>query len=108
MPRQLRGAVRELEEHQKRRAKRALIDGVDRILTDLQSLWRNVLMTALEAPVPLVNEEMREEIRGRARDPRGALRAMDRIAAARARLAANVPPVLALEAMLIGMRTLSD
>ena len=108
VPRQLRGAVRELEEHQKRRAKRAQIDGVDRILTDLQSLWRDVLMTALEAPVPLVNEEMREEIRGRARDPRGALRAMDRIAAARARLAANVPPVLALEAMLIGMRTLSD
>ncbi|MDO5052165.1 MAG: DNA polymerase III subunit delta' [Pseudoclavibacter sp.] len=107
VPRQLRGAVRELEEHQKRRAKRAQIDGVDRILTDLQSLWRDVLMVALDAPVPLVNEEMREEIRGRARDPRGALRAMERIAAARARLAANVPPVLALEAMLIGMRTTS-
>lgn len=105
VPRQLRGTLRELEEHQKRRAKRAHIDSIDRILTDMQSLWRDVLMMCLAAPVPLVNEGMREQIEaGAAAGPRRALAAMSRIAIARQHLAANVPPLLAMEAMLITMR----
>lgn len=105
VPRQLRGTLRELEEHQKRRAKRAHIDSIDRILTDMQSLWRDVLMICLGAPAPLVNEGMREQIEaGAAAGPRRALAAMSRIAIARQQLTANVPPVLALEAMLIAMR----
>ncbi|NLT25238.1 MAG: DNA polymerase III subunit delta' [Microbacteriaceae bacterium] len=102
-PRQLRPMFKDLEDHQKRRAKRAALDGVDRILTDAQSLWRDVLMRAVDAPVRLVNEARRPEIE-RAAERFGPQRALDSIGAistARARLAVNVPPTLALEALLL-------
>lgn len=106
VPRQLRGAIRDLEDHQKRRAKRAQVDGVDRILTDLQSLVRDVLVVRLGLGAELVNERRRPEIEAAASrlGADGALRAMEAIRVARSRIAANVPPVLALEALLIGMR----
>lgn len=105
VPRQLRGAIRDLEEHQKRRAKRAQIDGVDRILTDLQSLVRDVLTVQLQLGAELVNERRRAEIESAAQrmPAEHALRSMDAISRARARISANVPTVLALEELLIAM-----
>src|SRR5690606_11375776 len=47
IPPQMRAQMRALEEDQKQRAKRGVRDGVDRILTDLLSLYRDVVMTAL-------------------------------------------------------------
>ena len=103
VPRQLRPMLREFEEHQKKRAKRATLDGVDRILTDAQSLWRDVLMLAVDARVRLVNEARRLEIEAAAerRGAQAALASIGAIATARERLAANVPPALALEALLL-------
>lgn len=103
IPRQLRPMFRELEDHQKRRAKRATLDGVDRILTDVQSLWRDVLMRSVDAPVRLVNEIRRAEIERTAEHcgAEQALASIGAITTARERLAANVPPVLALEALLL-------
>lgn len=103
VPRQMRGIVRDLEDHQKRRAKRAQIDGIDRILTDIQSLLRDLLLVQLETGTDLVNERRREEIESIARvsTPEATLASLDGISSARARLAANVPPVLAIEAFLI-------
>lgn len=104
IPRQLRGIFRELETHQKRRAKRATLDGVDRILTDVSSLWRDVLVTALGASPRLINERRRPEIESVAASssPAHILANIEAVAVARQRLAANVPPALALEELLVG------
>lgn len=104
IPRQLRGVFRELETHQKRRAKRATLDGVDRILTDAASLWRDVLVTSLGAPVQLVNERRRPEIEAVAASSSAAhiLASIEAITTTRQRLVANVPPALALEELLVG------
>ena len=104
VPRQLQSTFRELEDHQKKRRRRATIDGVDRILTDVQSLWRDVLMVAQGADVRLVNESRRPEIESAAAglDPQRALDSIAAIGTARERLALNVPPLLALEELLLG------
>src|SRR5690606_1512578 len=47
IPPSMRGQMRALEEDQKRRAKRSVVDGIDRILTDMLSLYRDVLITAM-------------------------------------------------------------
>jgi len=103
VPRQMRGIIRDLEEHQKRRARRGQIDAVDRILSDAASLLRDLLVVQLGMPARLVNEERRAELETAAADrtPEATLRAMDAIATTRTRLGANVPPALALEALLI-------
>lgn len=104
IPRQLRGVFRELEENQKKRAKRATLDGVDRILTDVQSLWRDVLMLELQSGVSPVNESRLRDIESAARasDPARTMASIEAISVARKRLAANVPPALALEELLVG------
>lgn len=103
VPRQLRSMVRDLEDHQRKRARRATLDGVDRILTDVQSLWRDVLMLAMQVPVPLVNDSLRSESERIAvnRGAEHALASIDAIQTARTRLDANVPPALTLEELLI-------
>jgi DNA polymerase-3 subunit delta' len=102
IPPALRAQLRALEEDQKRRATRSLRDGLDRILVDLLSLYRDVLMLQLGSDAPLVNRE-REAALGeiaRASSPAQTLKMMDAVAEARTRIDANVNPTLALEAML--------
>ncbi|WP_022901484.1 DNA polymerase III subunit delta' [Humibacter albus] len=106
VPAQLRSQLRQLEEDQKRRATRSLRDGIDRILTDLLSLYRDVLLLQLDAGAPLVNAELEEKMRrvARASTPAQTLATMDAVQAARERIAGNVMPALALEAMLVSAR----
>jgi DNA polymerase-3 subunit delta' len=94
--------LRALEEDQKRRATRSLRDGLDRILVDLLSLYRDVLMLQLGSEAPLVNHEREAALAGIAdsTSPAQTLAMMDAIAEARTRIDANVNPTLALEAML--------
>jgi DNA polymerase-3 subunit delta' len=102
IPPALRAQLRALEEDQKRRATRSLRDGLDRILVDLLSLYRDVLMLQLGSEAPLVNRE-RETALGeiaRGTSPADTLKMMDAVAEARTRIDANVNPTLALEAML--------
>ena len=47
MPPALRAQLKALEDDQKRRATRSLRDGIDRILVDLPSLYRDVLLLQL-------------------------------------------------------------
>lgn len=103
IPPALRSQLRQLEEDQKRRATRSLRDGLDRILVDLLSLFRDLLMVELETGVELVNRELEQRLREHARalPPRRALELMDAIATARERIAGNVAPALALEALLV-------
>ncbi|WP_368498830.1 DNA polymerase III subunit delta' [Herbiconiux sp. A18JL235] len=103
VPPALRGQMKALEDDQKRRATRSLRDGIDRILTDLLSLYRDVVIVQLGAGLELVNEAIAERVRKAAadNDPTSTLAAMDAITDARRRIAANVAPALALEAMLV-------
>lgn len=106
LPPALRSQVRQLEEEQKRRATRAQRDGLDRSLIDLLSLFRDVLVVQLGADVDLINSEIAEGVRALAEDstPEQTLHRMDAISQARTRLAGNVAPLLAIEAMLIALR----
>lgn len=103
LPPAVRSQVRKLEENQKRRATRAQRDVLDRSLTDLLSLFRDVLVVQLGAGVELTNAEMADEIERLAAGspPEGTLHRMDAIAQARSRVAANVAPLLALEALMV-------
>ncbi|MBC9927967.1 MULTISPECIES: DNA polymerase III subunit delta' [unclassified Leucobacter] len=101
VPAALRSQVRQLEELQKRRATRQLRDGIDRILTDLLSLHRDVLLTSLDAGQPLVNAEVAGRVAERAERVPVAL-TLDVISAiehARERIARNVTPQFVLEAL---------
>lgn len=106
LPPALRSQVRQLEEDQKRRATRAQRDVLDRAMVDLLSLYRDVLVVQLDAGVELVNLEHASTVAELARQstPEQTLRRMDAVGQARTRLAGNVAPLLAVEAMAIALR----
>ncbi|MEZ0446675.1 DNA polymerase III subunit delta' [Cellulomonas sp. ICMP 17802] len=106
LPPALRTQVRQLEEDQKRRATRSQRDVLDRAMVDLLSLYRDVLVVQLGAGVELVNIEHEESVRtlAAASTPEQTLRRMDAIGQARTRLAGNVAPLLAVEAMAVALR----
>lgn len=104
VPANLRSQVKALEDEQKRRATRAERDVLDQLLVDLLSLYRDVLVLQLGADVALFNQAVAPEVAqalAKRTDPSYTVRAMDAVGVARARLAANVPPLLALEAMFL-------
>ena len=106
-PREYAPALAALERGQKTRAKRRHLDVVDRGLMDLVSVYRDAIALATRASSTLVNEEMRGEIGELARrtSPEDNLRRIDRIFVAREQmLEFNVPPALALESMMMGLR----
>ena len=103
VPPALRGQLKALEEEQKRRATRSLRDGIDRILVDLLSLYRDILLLQLDAGVDPVNLTIYGdlELAAAASTPAQTLATLDAITAARTRIEGNVAPALALEAMLV-------
>ena len=106
IPAALRSQLKAMEDDQKRRATRSLRDGIDRILVDLLSLYRDVLLLQLGAPTEPVNLAIRSELEAAASSSTAAstLATLDAIAAARERIDGNVAPALALESMLITAR----
>jgi DNA polymerase-3 subunit delta' len=105
--RSYRAADAELKRHQKAREKRQVLDVVDRSLMDLMSVYRDVLVLQTRAGSPLVNEEQRVSLAEMARTgtAEDTLRHIDAIAEARAQmLEFNVPPQLALEALMVALR----
>jgi len=111
LPPAIRAQVKQLEENQKRRATRANRDVLDRALVDLLSLYRDVLVVQLSGPdgpaVELVNAELAQEIAAEARHrtPDVTVRRMEAIGQARERIEANVSPLLAIEALMVQLRT---
>jgi DNA polymerase-3 subunit delta' len=103
IPPGLRGQLKALEEDQKRRATRSLRDGLDRILVDLLSLYRDVLLRQLDVDAEPVNLAIAPDLEAAAAlaTPAATLATLDAIAEARRRIDGNVAPALALEAMLI-------
>jgi DNA polymerase-3 subunit delta' len=103
IPPALRSQLKTLEEDQKRRATRSLRDGIDRILVDLLSLYRDILLMQLGAPLEPINLSIHDRLvaASNASTPAATLATMDAISTARRRIDGNVGPALALEAMLI-------
>ncbi|MFV0375108.1 DNA polymerase III subunit delta' [Microbacterium sp.] len=103
VPPALRSQLSALEDEQKRRATRSLRDGIDRVLTDLESLYRDVLMLQYGRGADLINRELTAELDVLARDwtPARTLTVLDRISATRENLEQNAAPTLALESLLI-------
>lgn len=105
IPPALRAQIRALEEDQKRRAKRSLRDGIDRVLTDLLSLFRDVLLVSLGSETPLINAERAEGIAQLAEGwgPERALAVVEAVERARERLERGVTPSLVLEALFASL-----
>ena len=107
LPPYARADVKALEETQKRRATRSLRDGLDRILVDLLSLFRDVLMVQLNAGVPLVNESLKSQIDSVAQrsTAQQTLEKLRQIELARTRISANVKDLMVLEALAVNLKT---
>lgn len=103
IPPALRAQLKVLDEDQKRRATRSLRDGIDRIMVDLLSLYRDILLIQLGVSGDPINLGILDRLHSAARtaSPTETLATMDAIAGARRRIDGNVPPALAIEAMLV-------
>lgn len=106
-PPHVRAQVNALEKDQKGRATRFTRDMIDRALTDLLSVYRDALRVHSGIRDGLVNQDNMALIDQLVRlmSPEQALQAMDAIGLARERIAGNVPPLLALEAMAVSLQT---
>jgi DNA polymerase III subunit delta' len=103
VPPAVRSQLNALEDDQKRRATRSLRDGIDRVLTDLQSLFRDVVLLQFERDADLINRELEPDLRAVAAawPPDRTLVVLDRLAETRRNLEQNVAPTLALESLLV-------
>jgi DNA polymerase III subunit delta' len=104
-PRGAQGALRELEDQQKARAKRLQRDALDRALIELMSFYRDVLVVQTGGGVDLVNEESRREVESVAASgsPESTVRRIQAILDCREALEGSVAPLLALEALMIAL-----
>lgn len=105
VPPTFRSQLSTLEDDQKRRATRSLRDGIDRVLTDLQSLFRDMLMVQYGRTDSLINLELRDELTavGEGWGPARTLAALDAITATRRNLQQNAAPLLAVESLLVAV-----
>ncbi len=107
-PREYAPAMRDLERSQKTRAKRRVLDVVDRGLMDLVSVYRDAIAVQLGGPdARMVNEETRGDVMALAHSttPEQNLTRIEAVFTAREQmLEFNVPPLLALEAMMMALR----
>ena len=105
IPTQLRSELKSLTENQKRKETRAVRDGLDRILLDLASLYRDISRVQLQASGELINESLRDaiELRARASSKQQTLKVLDEIKFARKRIEKNVRDLLVLEALATSM-----
>ena len=106
VPPALRAQVRQLEEDQKRRARRARTDVLDRAMIDLLSFYRDVLAAQMGSDVEPVNIDLVEAL-DRVAVATGPEQSLARIAAieeCRARLRSNAAPLLAVESLMVQLR----
>jgi DNA polymerase-3 subunit delta' len=106
IPANLKPDLRSLEEGQKRRATRSVRDGLDRILVDLLSLYRDVLTIQLATESALVNEELRAKIAELAESssPAATIKKIEAINKARHRIDTNVRDLMVLESLAVGLQ----
>lgn len=102
VPPSLRSQMRQLEEDAKRRQTRLVRDVLDRYLLDVHSVLRDVLSRQLGTAAELVNIDVAPEIEQTAGQGSGkvTLGLLEAVQEARDRISGNVPPLLAIEALL--------
>lgn len=103
VPPAVRAQISALEDDQKKRATRSLRDGIDRVLTDMQSMFRDVMMLQYGRDDDLINSELRTELTALASawPVDRTLVVLDHLAETRESLERNVAPTLALESLLV-------
>ena len=106
IPAALRAQIRQLEEDQKRRAKRARTDVLDRAMIDLLSFYRDVLTTQMGSDVERVNLDLSDAVDQAARTttPEQSLARIGAIEECRSRLRSNAAPLLAIESLMVQLR----
>ncbi|BCK69571.1 DNA polymerase III subunit delta [Streptomyces libani subsp. rufus] len=106
LPRGTAGAMKELQDKQKRRSTRTQRDSLDLALVDLTGFYRDVLALQMGASVPLANDEVRDSLQriATASTPERTLRRIEAVIACREALDRNVAPLLAVEAMTVALR----
>ena len=106
VPSGLRSDIKALEETQKRRATRSLRDGIDRILVDLMSLYRDVLTIQLGAEAELVNQDLKNQLDelSLATSSTDTISKLEAMSEARVRIGANVRDLMVLESLAIQLR----
>lgn len=99
-------AMKQLEEKQKARATRLKRDSLDRVLTDLSSYFRDVLVLQTATNNPIINVEQRADLETRAavEKPEQTIANLDAILSCRDAIMRNVAPTLAVEALLLKLR----
>lgn len=106
--RSYKAALKRLEEDQTQRAKRRVMDVIDRCLMDLLSVYRDAIALASAPDAELINEEMRQDLVGfiRRSTREENVRRIGSVFEARQRmLEHNAAPLLALESMMVSLRT---
>ncbi len=106
-PRNAQAALNALEDEQKLRAKRLQRDALDRVLTELTSYYRDVLVLQTGARHELINTEFAEPLRDLAGrlTPAATIQRLDAILACRTALETNVAPLLAMESLMLSLAT---
>jgi DNA polymerase-3 subunit delta' len=106
VPPALRADIKALEEAQKRRATRSLRDGIDRIIVDLMSLYRDVLTIQLQASAELVNQDLKNSLDevASSSNPAQTISKLEAMAEARVRIGANVRDLMVLESLAVSLR----
>jgi DNA polymerase-3 subunit delta' len=106
LPRGTAGAMKELEDRQKRRATRTQRDALDLALTDLTAFYRDVLARQFGSSVAVAGGESAAAIErvAAASHPERTLTRMEAILHCRHALDRNVAPLLAVEAMTMALR----
>lgn len=97
-----RAQVRQLEEDQKRRAKRIQTDTLDRFLADIQTVFRDVLTVQLATGADIINAHLADDIYAYAErtSPDRTLAHLNTVATTRRRIRTNAGARLAFEAMM--------
>jgi DNA polymerase-3 subunit delta' len=104
----MRGAaaqLKDLERRQRSRSTRSQRDALDRALVDLAGFYRDVLITALRAPVAVVHTDAAPQSTAAAArwTPESALRRLEAVLACREAIDLNVKPRIAVEAMMLSL-----
>jgi DNA polymerase-3 subunit delta' len=97
--------LKDLERRQRSRSTRSQRDALDRALVDLAGFYRDVLITALRAPVPMVHADATQQSAAAAArwTPESALRRLEAVLACREAIDLNVKPRIAVEAMMLNL-----
>jgi len=107
-PRNAAAAIAALEDQQKARAKRLQRDGIDNVLTELSTWYRDVLCVQMGASEnSLINRAISQRLCEAAATTETAqtTACLDAILSARRSLDTNVAPLLALEALFVDLMT---